>query len=94
MHEQIGIWLRTLHTADTPHEPGHGSKHFELMHARSLWQSACIVHSGRQLGGLPINEGKHEQDGEFPISRHSEFGPQGDGTHGFLTSGTGSSRKK
>lgn len=35
--------------------------------------------------------GLHEQDGLPPISRHSEFSPQGDGTHGFITTGcTGS----
>lgn len=37
---------------------------------------------------------KHEHDGEFPIFRHSAFGPHGDGIQGFLTSGTGSSTDK
>lgn len=69
-----------------PQEPRQGSWHFEFIHARSLEQSACIPHSGRQCGGLPIKSIKQEQDGMFPIFRHSAFGPQGDGTHGLSTS--------
>lgn len=89
----IGIWLRTLHIAEIPQDPGQGSWHLELIQARSLGQLECIVHSGLQFGGLPINERIHEHDGELPISRHSAFGPQGDGTQGFLMSGTISSKK-
>lgn len=32
--------------------------------------------------------GKQEQDGEPPMSLHSEFGPHGDGTHGFTYTGS------
>lgn len=45
---QIGIWLKTEHWASVPQEPGHGSKHFSLMHDLSLGQSEFITHSGRQ----------------------------------------------
>lgn len=50
------------------------------------------MHSGLQFGGLPINVGTQEHDGELPISRHSAFGPHGDGIQGFLMSGTESSK--
>lgn len=39
------------------------------------------MHSGLQYGGLPINSGKHAQEGASPITLHIEFGPQGDGLH-------------
>lgn len=46
-----------------------------------------IVHSGLQFGGLPMNVGRHEQDGVPPTSRHCAFEPQGDGTHGLIAIG-------
>jgi hypothetical protein len=36
--------------------------------------------------------GKHEHEGTPLMSLHCEFCPQGDGTHGFITSGLGFSR--
>ena len=57
------------------------------MQARLLGHSELIVHSGLQLGGLPKKLGKHEHEGESPTFRHCEFGPQGDGTQGFITGG-------
>lgn len=50
---QIGRWLKTVHLADTPHDPGQGSVHVCRMHDRSLGQSEFTVHSGLQFGGLP-----------------------------------------
>lgn len=41
------------------------------------------AHSGRQFGGDPVKSGKHEHDGESPETRHSELGPQGEGTQGL-----------
>lgn len=41
------------------------------------------MHSGLQFGGDPTNSGKHEQEGVSPFTWHCEFGPHGDGTHGF-----------
>lgn len=52
--EQIGTWLRTVHCAPTPHDPGQGSEHFSRMQASALKHSAFIVHSGLQFGGTPI----------------------------------------
>lgn len=66
------MWLITLHCAPTPHEPGQGSLHFSLMQARLLGHSELITHSGRHCGGVPVYSGKHEQDGEPPISLHCE----------------------
>lgn len=54
------------------------------MHALSLGQSVFIVHSGRQLGGLPLYCGKHVHEGDPPMSRHCENGPQGEGKHGSV----------
>lgn len=56
------------------------------MQARLLAHSELEIHSGRQLGGEPINPGKQEQDGESPIALHSEFAPQGEGWQGFIGS--------
>lgn len=42
-------------------------------------QSELIVHSGLQLGGLPMYEGKQEQTATLLRFRHCELGPQGDG---------------
>lgn len=33
--------------------------------------------------------GKHEHDGVPPTSLHCEYGPHGDGTHGFLGGSSG-----
>lgn len=59
------------------------------MQARLLGHSELIVHSGLQFGGLPVYPNKHEQEGAPPISLHSEFGPQGEGTQGFTGRGSG-----
>lgn len=67
IHVHIGIWLCTLHKADVPHDPGQGSWHFEFIQAWLVEQSAWMLHSGRQFGGLPIKFGRQEHDGEFPI---------------------------
>lgn len=48
-----------------------------------------MVHSGLQLGGVPTYVGKHEHEGELPISLHCEYGPQGDGMQGFINAGWG-----
>lgn len=84
----IETWLCTLHSAFIPHEPGHGSIHFSLIQALSLEQSEFIVHSGRQFGGVPMYFCKQEQDGRPLNSTHNENGPQGDGRHGFLETGS------
>lgn len=43
-----------------------------------------MIHSGLQLGGKPVKDGKQEQDGVLPCTLHSEFGPHGDGMHGLV----------
>ena len=43
-----------------------------------------MVHSGLQFGGIPIYVGKQEQDGDPPLLRHCELGPQGLGMHGSI----------
>lgn len=80
----IGIWLNTRHSALAPHKPGHGSLHLLRMHAKWLEHSELLAHSGRQLGGVPINSAKQEHEGVSLISLHSEFGPHGDGWQGFM----------
>lgn len=71
--------MTTRHSELVPQLPRQGSLHFRLMHARLKEHSLFVTHSGRQVGGIPIKSGKHEQDGDCPIMRHSEFGPHGDG---------------
>ena len=77
----------TEQRALAPHDPGHGSRHFSLMHARLLGHSALMVHSGRQLGGEPRKFGRHEQDGDSPTAWQTALGPQGDGTQGLIGRG-------
>lgn len=42
-----------------------------------------MIHSGLQLGGVPVNSGRQEHEGAPPILRHCELGPHGEGMHGF-----------
>lgn len=54
LHEQIGLWLFTLHTAFVAQVPEvHGLIHFWFTHALSNEHSELTTHSGRQPGGLP-----------------------------------------
>ena len=84
MQAHIGMWLTTLQIAFTPQEFIQGSWHFCLMHANRLEHSLLLTHSGRQLGGNPINSRRHEQDGWSLSTWHSAFGPQGDGWQGLI----------
>lgn len=93
MQLQIGTWFITVHWAKVPQEPGQGSLHFSLIQAWLREQSEFTVHSGRQFGGLPIKFGKQEQEDMPLLSRHSAFGPQGDGMHGLNGTGTGRDSK-
>lgn len=77
----------TLHKAPAPQDPGHGSRHFSLIQAKLLAHSELIIHSGRQFGGDPMNDGRQEHDGIVPITWQIEFNPHGDGTHGLTGSG-------
>lgn len=81
--KQLGVWLTTRHSVLTPQEPGQGSLHFLFMQAKLNEHSLLVTHSGLQLGGTPLKSGKQEQDGDSPITLHTEFGPQGEGSHGF-----------
>lgn len=93
VHVQIGLWLIVWQLALWPHIPGHGSLHFCPIHALSRLHSVLITHSGRQLGGLPINSGRHEHIAWPLSSLHWLLGPQGDGLHGLVGS-TGVSKIK
>lgn len=53
------------------------------MQAWLLGHSEFLIHSGLQLGGVPIYSDKQAQEAWPFILRHSEYGPQGDGTQGF-----------
>ena len=67
---QFGVWLTTRHSALDPHVPGHGSLHFWLIQAKLSPHSLLLIHSGRQLGGEPLNSGKQEQEGDSPDTLH------------------------
>ena len=43
----------TRHSALLPHDPGQGSTHLRLTQALSNEHSEFVVHSGRQVGGVP-----------------------------------------
>lgn len=81
---QIGVWFITLHSASTPQDPGQGSLHFSVIHAKLLGHSEFIIHSGLQFGGLPIYPTTQEHEGRPLMSWHIEFAPHGAGTHGFI----------
>lgn len=53
------------------------------MHARLCSQSELTIHSGRQLGGLPKNPGRHEHEACSPKLLHTLLGPHGEGSHGL-----------
>lgn len=57
---QMGLWLTTWHLAPIPQVPGHGSIHFWFEHAWLKIQSELVVHSGLQVGGLPMYPGTQE----------------------------------
>ena len=61
--------------------------HFWLMQVRSDWQSVLTVHSGRQLGALPIIFGLQEHCACPDITWHWELAPHGGGLQGFGGSG-------
>lgn len=54
------------------------------MHAKFCGHSELTIHSGRQTGGLPIKFGLQEQTAKPFNSLQFEFGPHGDGEHGFI----------
>lgn len=54
-----------------------------LIQAKLRGQSPFIRHSGLQLGGRPMKSGKQLHDANWFTTAHCEFGPQGDGKHGF-----------
>lgn len=83
-HEHIALWLITSHLAFRPQEPGHGSLHFLFIQAKRGVHSALTEHSGRHLGGTPIKSGKQVQTDCPFTTRHSLFGPHGDGLQGLL----------
>lgn len=91
----IGVWLIVRHSVFTAHEPGQGSLHFWLIHARWLEQSLLLLHSGLQFGGIPMNSLRQEQEGLLFSTRHWAFGPQGDGWQGSVggTDGSRAERK-
>lgn len=67
-----------------PHCPIHGSTHFKLTHALFETHSVLTMHSGLQLGGLPLYSGKQVQTDWSFITLHTLLGPHGDGEHGFF----------
>lgn len=81
---QFGVWLTTLHSAFSPQTPGQGSLHLLFIQANVFGHSLLLIHSGLQLGGCPLNSGRHEQLGDSLITLHMAFDPHGDGWQGFI----------
>lgn len=86
-HVQTGLWLTTMHWAFRPQAPGHGSIHFWFEQALFRLQSELTVHSGRQLGGLPIKPCTQTHTACPFNSLHWLYGPHGDGIHKLIGSG-------
>lgn len=61
------------------------------MHAKLLEHSLLLLHSGLQFGGDPMYSGRQEQDGESFMTWQIAPEPHGDGWHGFVVGGGGSS---
>lgn len=79
-HVQIGMWLDTVQTADTPHVPGQGSWHLLRMHAWFIGQSELTRHSGRQTSyGFPWYSGMHSHMANEFSTRQWALDPHGDG---------------
>lgn len=72
----------TLHSALRPHWPRQGSAHLLFMQALLDGHSLFIVHSGLQLGGVPIKFDWQLQTAWPFDSLQILLGPHGDGTHG------------
>ena len=73
----------TLHSALTPHNPGHGSTHLFLWHALSDGQSALMVHSGLHATyGSPKYSSIHVHAAAPFLSEHRALDPHGDGLQG------------
>lgn len=53
----------TVQVVKDPQEPGQGSMHLSFWHAKFAGQSAFMLHSGLQFGGLPRKFGRQEQAG-------------------------------
>jgi len=79
----MGLWLTTWHRASIPQVPGQGSWHFCEMQAWFWGHSELTTHSGLHDGGLPRKLGWQEHTARPLVTRHTLFGPQGDGSHGF-----------
>uniref|UniRef100_A0A1B0C315 Uncharacterized protein n=1 Tax=Glossina palpalis gambiensis TaxID=67801 RepID=A0A1B0C315_9MUSC len=101
MQKQTTLLLRSVHCelgpqgegwqailALKPQEPGHGSLHCSFIHAVLLGHSALMVHSGRQFGGIPTYCNKQLQEASSFTILHCEYGPHGEGMHGFLGFGS------
>ena len=64
LQEQTGSWLMTVHSELKPHCPKQGSMHFLALQAKSLLQSASMIHSGEHKKlGCPEKPGEHLQTG-------------------------------
>lgn len=87
LQEHIGACEITRQLALMPQtfDSEQGSTQRLFWHALDRSHSELLTHSGRQEGGEPIIDGRQEQIGWLlGPSLHWEFGPHGDGWHGFL----------
>lgn len=91
-HEQLTALLITRHSAFSPQDPGQGSRHLELIQDLVDGQSGFMTHSGLQLGGVPMYDGRQAHSGLLLTLRHWEFGPHGDGTQGSDFGSSGSEK--
>merc|ERR1719295_1951036 len=79
----VGNWVVRLSW------PGQGSLQRCCMHAVVWLHSELTRHSGRQLGGAPIMATSQEQTQTPFCSLCWLYAPQGLGSHGSVSTGTG-----
>lgn len=85
-HVHIAIWFTTSQRAFVPQVLSHGLIQRCLTQALFIGHSELIIHSGRQPKyGSPLYSGKHVH---IPLSQ-TELGPQGDGLHELIATGSG-----
>lgn len=87
LQAQTGEWSTTRQSEFGPQVPGQGSMHFWLTQPRLAGQSEAEMHSGRQLGAIPIMPVRQEHWGELCTGSHRALGPQGCDWQGFSGNG-------
>jgi len=82
-HWQTVTWLRTSHSASTPHDVEQGLMHLELTHTLFDAHSSLLRHSTRRqfVYGSPSKPERHAHTARKLRATHSALEPQGKLAH-------------